>query len=219
MKKQLSAIIGIFLFFCHATDAHAATDDSLDGTYTIEFQPIQSAGKLQGCSLVYSAAALDYTYKQGELLSLKGNISIFGDEKGMLLNFKIGVVENLAKNPTFVEPHFAYLQTSNSSTNEVESKSFASDIPGYKIFVYSLFEPNITKLYEDMISSGKVTIGFNRKANGMDILVPLNLFIRDARLEGNAVKREHSMEMLNAFSSCSSKLIDSVLKKLQEKPN
>lgn len=196
--------------------AAIAADDSIAGTHSVVFQPVQVRGELQGCTLVYRAAQFDYAYLEGRPVVAIGNIGIqqFGTQ--MLFSLKVGLKDLLGNNP-MVRPTFAYLQTKSSSTAKVKQESRAGD-DGFQLFAYSFFDPSVQKVIEEMTESGRVTLAFNRKKNGMDVLVPIDLDVIDATYPGgNVVQRKRSGETLGAFMGCYLKLIEQAQSSLQKK--
>ncbi len=62
-------------------------------------------------------------------------------------------------------------QTPHGTT--AESKFGQNDSePGFRLFVYQLNE-DILNVHIDILNGEPVTIGFNRKKDGLDVLVPL----------------------------------------------
>jgi len=199
-----------------AANAQSA-DDSVFGTHWVIFEPVQVAGELQGCSLVYLAVQADRRYLNGDQVAINGSINIstaLDNKLGMML--KVGL-RNLSKGTPFERPYFAYLQTTSFSTNKVRQQSKDGD-PGYKLFVYNVAEPTILKMLEEMLSTGKVSIGYNRKKDGLDVLVPLDLFVADSDYTGDGkVIRKTSPDGLLKFHECFSQVAERLLNKIGEK--
>jgi hypothetical protein len=196
--------------------AHAQTDDSIAGAHAVTFQPVQAGGTLIGCSLVYRAVQFDHAYLGGKPVVALGNIGLNQTEGKMALTLKMGV-KPLAGNSPFVSPTFTYLQTKNASTAKVKQAGREIET-GFRYVVYSFFEPTIQQVVNDMIESGKVTLAFNRKLNGMDVLVPIDLDVIDTTYPGgNSVARVRSKETMNDFLACFTKLLDQAMVSLDKK--
>lgn len=211
MKKF---IVGMMLG-CAVLSAKAA-DESIAGTHSVTFQPVQAAGTLIGCSLIYRAAQFDHVYLGGTPVIALGNIGIKQVGANMALTLKVGV-KPLTGNSPFVSPTFAYLQTKNASTAKVKQTGQEVE-KGFRYVVYSFFEPSVQQVIDEMIESGKVTLAFNRKLNGMDVLVPIDLDVIDATYPGgNSVARVRSKDTMNDFLVCYLKLLDQAKTNLGKK--
>ncbi len=193
-----------------------SADDSVFGTHWVRFEPLQVSGELQGCSLVYMAVQADHLYLNGDQVAVNGAISIRttpGNRLGMV--FKVGL-KNLSKNTAFERPYFAYLQTTGFSTSKVWQQARDGD-PGYKLFVYNATEPTTQKMLLEMMSTGKVTVGYNRKKERADVLVPLDLFVADSEYTADEkVIRKTSPDGLLKFNECFSQVAERSLNKIRQ---
>jgi hypothetical protein len=61
----------------NAERAAALDTSQFAGTVSVEFHPMQAAGVLGGCTLVYTLAQQDFVYRNGTLISIVGNIAYF----------------------------------------------------------------------------------------------------------------------------------------------
>lgn len=85
------------------------------------------------------------------------------------------------------------------------------------MFAYAL-DTSVTELLGEMIASNKVTIGFNRKEKGMDVLVPIDLDVIDAEYtDDRKVIRKRSKETMLNFDKCGIKLSEQMLSNLDKK--
>ena len=191
-------IAGTFDFAC-------AQDDSIYGTVKVAFQPVLSLGNTWGCTFVYSAVYPDDIYLKGTPVAIDGNISLFQFGEKLGLQLKIGV-KKLAGVGSIKPPNFAYLKTENYSTEKARQVIRDGDA-GHRLFDYSLYEPQVVGVYNEMLSSGKVTVVFNRKKDGKDVLVPVDLRVIDSDvLKRKRVNRVISDKSLHAFAGCAAKL-------------
>jgi hypothetical protein len=195
---------------------HAQGDDSITGTHAVTFQPTQVGGNLIGCALMYRVVQFDHTYLGGAPIVAVGNIALNQSGGSLGLSFKMGV-KNLAGDAPFVSPNFAYLQTKNASTAKV--KQVGKEVEkGFRYTVYSFFDPTVQAVFDDIIATQKVTLAFNRKANGLDVLIPVDLDVIDATYPGgNKVTRVKSKETMNDFLGCFEKLIAQAESSLNKK--
>lgn len=185
--------------------ARAEADNSAFGTYPIAFQSVQAGGTLKGCSLVYTALVADFAYLRGQPVMVNGNISTFHESGSVVLGFKVGVKE-IGEGKQWTRPHFAYLQTASRSSAKERGVQKDAD-EGYRLFVYSLYEPKILELLGELVESRRVTLAFNRKEGGLDVLVPLELDVIEANSVGTKVTRKRSGERVSEFLACFQKLL------------
>jgi hypothetical protein len=192
-----------------------AADDSIFGTHWVKFQPIQAGGVLQGCELVFMTVTADRIYLNGNHVAVNGSIVLRGlDNGGLGLALKVGL-KDLTLGSPFERPAFAYLQTASVSTAKVKQQSFDSDA-GYKFFVYSAADTAILETLKELMSAGKVTIGYNRRSGGRDVLVPLDLTVVDSEYTTDQkVLRRRSPDAALGFADCTGKVLDSILGKLK----
>lgn len=214
--KFFSYAAAMLCFSAQASVALAQGDDSIFGTHSVVFQPLQVGGELQGCTLVYRAVQTDSAYLGGKSIVIVGNIGIIQFGANLRLKLKVGVKELVGNRP-FVRPNFAYLQTKSHSTAKAKQKAIDGD-EGFSLFVYSLYDPSVLALYVEMMDLGKVTVAFNREKNGIDVLVPVDLDVIDAKYPGgDSVVRQRSKKTLANFSDCSLTLMNQTLRSLDKK--
>lgn len=206
-------IVGMVLG-CAVLSAKAA-DDSIAGAHSVTFQPVHAGGTLLGCSLVYRAVQFDHAYLGGKPVVAVGNIGVYQTDGKMAFTLKVGV-KPLTGNSPFVSPTFTYLQTKNASTAKVKQTGQEVE-KGFRYVVYSFFDPTVQQIIDEIIESGKVTLAFNRKPNGMDVLVPIDLDVIDATYPGgNSVARVRSKETMNDFLVCYKKLLNQAMTSLKK---
>lgn len=188
-------------FFSAQVSVAGQDDDSIYGTYSVVFEPVQIGGELQGCTLAYKAVRADNAYLGGKPVVIVGNIGIGQFGTDLVLMMKVGVKE-LVGDHSFVRPNFAYLQTESHSTAKANQQT-KDGAEGFSLFFYSLYDPPVTSLFTEMMDSKKVTIAFNRIKNGIDVLVPVDLDVVDVEYPGgNSIVRKRSKETLANFSVC-----------------
>jgi len=66
--------LSILLTLVFVGFANAQEDDSIVGTISVSFQPIQVSGELQGCTLVYNAVQNDFAYLKGSQVVSIGHL-------------------------------------------------------------------------------------------------------------------------------------------------
>jgi hypothetical protein len=215
--QKWTCLIAAAIVACTATPLQALDLSSLTGTMEVQFQPMQSEGIKEGCTLVYRAVGQDHAYRKGNLISLAGNIAYMRNNQrsNIVLSFKIGMIDSLDPNAKPEPPFFAYIQTPHGTTAGSKALQYDSDMPGFRLFVYQLDE-DILKIYEDILSGASVTIGLNRKKGGLDVLVPLDLRVAESTIAADgSIKRRRSNEMLHQFAVCNDEVTEQVQKQLE----
>ena len=208
----LARAVVIVCLSAQASFAIGQDDESIYGTHSVVFQPGQSSGVLHSCTLVYRATQADYAYRNGNPVMIVGNIGVRRFDTKMILTLKIGVMDIDVPNAPFTRPYFAYLQTPNATTANSHSETRDGD-EGFRLIAIGLNDTTGKLLFE-MLESGKVTIGFNRKKDGLDVLVPIDLKVFDAEYpdSGNVV-RKRSNDAITQFLECYRELLEQGISK------
>lgn len=219
MLSRLPALAAWVIWLVTVSPAQAIDPSIFVGTIDVKFQPMQSAGVREGCSLVYNVVGQDHAYRQGKLISLIGNITFATkkDRSNVGLALKVVTINAFDKKAKPESPFFAYLQTSHGTT--ARSKSFqydSPDTPGARIFLYRLDE-DVMKVLEDITSGAPVTIGFNRRKGGMDVLVSLDLSVAETTATDSGFNHRHSDEMVEQFALCNGELAKQASAQLEAK--
>jgi hypothetical protein len=135
-------------------------------------------------------------------------------ENGLALTLKLGL-KDFATASGFERPAFAYLQTVGATTAKVPQQSRDGE-PGYKLFIYRVADADSMTVVEELMTSGKISIGYNRKGDGIDVVVPLDLMVVDSEYkEPQTVLRTRSPAAAEGFSGCALKIIDRVLGRIK----
>jgi hypothetical protein len=187
----------------------AQDEGSIFGTNSVSFVPIQVGGSLRGCTLVYEAVVADHAYLGGDPVLAVGNLTVHVQDINVTLALKLGVRNILARAQQFEAPHFAYLQTANSSTAKLRYVS-AEGEEGFRLFVMRL-DDQALKLLMEALQAGKVVVGFNRKENGLDVLVPVDFAIVKTEVSGDKVVRTRSSESTKSFTQCVLKVVEEAM--------
>src|SRR5437868_13331551 len=114
--QKWACLIAAAIVASTATQVHALDLTSFVGTVLVEFQPVQSAGIKEGCTLVYRVVGRDYAYGKGKLITLDGNIAYMANPQTVGLLFKVGIRDSLNSKKHIAPTFFAYLQTPNGTT-------------------------------------------------------------------------------------------------------
>lgn len=187
----------------------ADDSESLIGTHQVSFMPMQRAGYLVGCQLVFMAVQRDFAYMGGAHVTLNGSIFVTGSDGRIAITLKLGVAE--FKEPLqFERPHFAYLQTGNGSTARSLHQTTDGD-PGFRMITFP-FDENGVKVMSDVVDEMSVTIGFNRNERGVDVLTPIDLSVSDTSfIPPDRFVRNHSMDAAIGYAECVQSLISGMI--------
>jgi hypothetical protein len=199
--QKWTCLIAAAIVASTATPLHALDLSSFAGTMEVEFQPMQSAGLKKGCTLVYRVVGQDHAYREGSLISLAGNIGYQANEERTLigLSLKVGMINSLDPSSQPEAPFFAYIQSPHGTTARSKFVEFDSpDRPGFRYFVFQL-DDNAIHVYQDIADGTPVTIGFNRRKGGLDVLVPLDLHVAESTLAADG-----SLSVVDPMKCCSS---------------
>jgi hypothetical protein len=203
---RLRSVILAFLVST-GTAVAAPEGDSLFGTHWVQFQPVQVRGELRGCELVYLSVVADHAYLEGWQVAVNGSISVrsIGDRLALVL--KVGL-RSLGLDGPFERPAFAYMQTENWSTAKAVHQ-IADGEGGYKILMYSLLDNNALQVLSELVGSGHMMIGYNRTADGLDVLVPIDITVVDSLYtDDGKVVRQRSPSVAGGFADCVSDLVN-----------
>lgn len=209
-QRTISLTVFVFTMFAFGLTANAQNLSQLAGTYSVEFQPVTSGGKLQGCSLIYNVVFLDYAYLKGAPVLAVGNITYAVSQNAPGLSLKLGLNEMLNQSHIPESPNYAYLKTKNGTTAGVKYVSADSDLPGYKMFVYQLNSTSIPIL-GDLLDRRNPTIGFNRSKGGIDATFEIDLTVEDTgEYKDGKLQRRYSNDAIHGFSKCFAELTSSL---------
>ena len=210
----MKRIIAAAFLACSAFAVAASTDTGMEGTHWVQFQPQQSMGELEGCSLVFLTVVRDFKYKNGDYNALNGSIMLSGGKNNLVISFKVGAKDMNAGTP-FERPAFAYIQTKNATTAKSALSTFDGD-PGYSFYVYNANDKEPLQMLMDVMANSGVQIGYNFRVGGLDVLAPLDLFVVNSKLDSEMkVSRQTSPDILISFGQCVETVVASVLKDLK----
>lgn len=203
MKKLL---LNAFILLCAiSVQADSYTDSirSLDGTIESTFEEQTVQGKLQNCSLGYKNIVFDHSYYKGAPFVVHGSIGVALNARDQMLTSLKVITNKMQPTKGGLEmrpqrPYFAYLKSPYGVTNVSGFISKTnSDTPG-GIFEVFNFDDSFLKILDGIIESQKVIVVFNRHKGGMDVQVPVDLSVVDAKNDGTKVRdANHLLEFVN----------------------
>jgi hypothetical protein len=192
-----------------------AQSDSSTGTIFVNHNQIQASGDLVGCELEFLATVKDVVYLNGNLIAVNGSIGVNNTNNGLIFSLKIGL-KDLAADSSFLRPTFAYIQTENYSTAKTKQISYDAD-NGYRLIAYNATDSTILKVLMEIMDNKKVSVCYNRRTKGRDVIVPIDMTVSSAKISDIAViNRQHSQKALLGFSSCMKSVFDSYLSGIKD---
>lgn len=197
-KTALMLALGFF-----SCNTLAENYDAFVGTMRVNFQPLSHGGVAYGCSLLFNSINLDYAYKQGKPVQGVGNFSYMVTSPTQFgMSLKLGVSDVLDGKNKVEAPFFAYIKTPNGTTGGMKNISNDSDTKGFRMFVPVVNESSMAVLF-DLVDGKNAEIGFNRKKDGMDAMLPLDLTVEDTVADSEGLlKRQHSRLAIDGFNKC-----------------
>lgn len=187
-----------------------------DGTYDVFFQEVTKAGRLEGCSLVFSALARDYVHFNGEQFILNGNVAIQtfkGDD--LYFTAKLGLKRLLNQKAGHLPPAEFYVASGGYSTAG-KAKFADSDVPGYRLLITDL-DDAVPKMLSAISETGKFRLGFNQKPGGMDLNSTIDVSVSLTRDANGNAQRLVNHETQRDFGDCVARLADAVMSRLNKR--
>jgi len=187
----------------------AMNDDSIYGTHTIQFAPVDIGG-LEGCVLVYRAVQADHAHAPGKSVVIVGHIGVLrtpGQKPILALKIK---VRDLVLNPVATRPHVAYLRSDSWST--ARSDWAARDlVDDFRAFGVALSDDPAVAVLREMLDKAKVTVVVKRTEDDMELQFPLDLMVSNAEpIPGGTYRRMRSPEGLAKFRRCVEEVLETV---------
>lgn len=154
----------------------AAAQGMDNGTVDVYFQRITAAGKLEGCSLVFTTVTSDTAYLRGAQVLINGSLAMRLTNNTILYSGKLGTRDLagvLSGQGKWSAPTHFHFSSRNGST-AASGKIAQSETEGYRLLIGPV-DSQFQKFLGDLADSGEFTVGFNRKPDGQDVLAPVNL--------------------------------------------
>jgi hypothetical protein len=198
--------------------AGAQSIDDVYGTFDVEFQATSAQGEVLGCHLNYKSIIQDFIYNQGAPYAVFGNIGVGISEgkRNLVVSTKVITNQMNFKNSNAplipAKPYFAFLQSPSGANN---AKSFIKGMDSETkggIFSVFKFDKVFVEIYTQILEKRAVSIVFNRKKNGQDIVVPIDLTVVSTNEKGGKTRSD---KMVNDFGECVSGLLREVSKTKQ----
>lgn len=221
MKKRFGYIAALLSLLAGGPVA-ATTIDKLLGTVFVKFSEQRREGRFEGCSMEYSSLFRDHTYAQGAVYALFGSFSVTMHSSGVpLMGLKVGTQRAVAKSDGSglefkpERPNFAYLSNDNGVNNaKAMINSMDSDTEGARFFVFDFLADESSTIAATLSTTNKVNIVFNRRKDGTDISIPIDLTVVNTKDDG---KRTRNLSQMMAYDKCVLKVLNEAQKILEKK--
>ena len=183
------------------------------GTYEVYFQPLSIAGKLEGCSLVFTGLVRDFFYSKGAQVIVNGSIGYrtLNRPDSLMFAAKLGtkpLMQGGGSSDWVAPSHFHFATKSASSAGKGK---LVDGEPGYRLLVTHA-DRDMLRFLEEMVDAGGFVVGFNRKPGGQDVLLRIQLDVsvtEDA--SGNTVQVRNE-ETVADFMTCIGQLVSAIKK-------
>lgn len=199
--KKLLALAALPLAFAARTQDH--------GTYDVSFQQLSTAGRIEGCSLVFTGLVRDSHYLRGEPVVLTGSIALRTLDRPDTLVFtgKLGTKPLSPPGAAWEAPSHLHFKT--KTANSAGKGKILDGEPGYRLLLAKA-DADLMRFVEEMLQQGGFVVGFNRKPGGQDVLAPIQLNVSAGTdASGNSIQRRNDKTAAD-FADCLGRLVDSL---------
>lgn len=162
-------------------------------------------GELESCGFDFQAVAFDHVYNKGEPFILNGNFSFRkSGDSNFAIAYKVGtfIVENGALTPK--APNLVWIKL--GPTLIKPDRILNAETPGYGLYVSS-FTPQVAKGLEEIVNQRKISVGFNRLKDGLDLVVPVDLNVRETNADTGKTKQKKDLALGREFAECLTKIL------------
>ncbi|OYU91834.1 MAG: hypothetical protein CFE29_02995 [Bradyrhizobiaceae bacterium PARB1] len=177
--------------------------EMMAGTTAVLAYPQFADGQLGSCLIEFSAITQDNVYRQGAYSKFFGSFGVMQAKGNLAVTLKVVVHDINIKTGEFKpnSPANSYFIFGAQSSKAELVGNYPSDTPGAQFSVFRPL-PTFEKLSE-ALDKGVVSVAFNRKDGGMDLIVPIDVTVVSTSDTG---KRSHSSKMVDDFYKCSAEL-------------
>ena len=203
MKLLEKAIVLMFVLLVFPRPAFA---QSVAGMIRASSDVITKNGEIAGCSMGFTVAFADHTYRNGGISVIDGSFDLKMDvnprltAKFVLTDFMVGASGTTSRPSA---PVNVYLETKSGQIIKSPLKPIESETPGGILTVLP-FNSDTVKILNDITFSGNLTLLVSRKIDGRDLRVPLDFGVVSVN---DHVQRIRSREAQDGFLRCQSALL------------
>ena len=198
--RMLCLLLCGFTAITHAAnDAELQSTLAIKGTVSVTSDSITAQGDPVSCGFSFTALHVDDIYKSGAPIKVAGSFAIRRMKKQLFLLYKIGVFDMVGLKLTPAPPFFVWMRFGKvliKATNKANS-----DSPGYILFTAPLPE-DPKPLLDALAQQHEVTLGFNRRNGGADVVLNLDMSVRNTYFETTGVRPESDPSLGPAVIKC-----------------
>lgn len=210
--KKISLALSL-LWVCHVSAVEQSREidqlaNKMIGTIHAGGQRVSNDGELKGCGMDFIALGRDFSTKRGSLYKAVGSY-YFRNVNGIpQFWLKLGVFDiNLEKPGNEKSSAIGNAHVASNGNMALKPKlKIDSDSPGFFIYIFESTE-TAAKVWGEFLQSGKLIIGFNRKAGQQDVTFTFDGTLSSAKVIGNEFIRQQSRDQLDEVGNCTSQLI------------
>lgn len=199
----LGALAGLVHFdtMAQASDSILQIARALEGTAYVVSMNQYREGTLDSCGFEFKVMTFDNAYKRGAPIAINGSFALrkFGP-KQVAVTYKVGTFNVSDAGGMQPEaPNYAWIKLGTVVVKP--GQTMASDTPGYKLYMAGLNAETAAAL-DAIVEQRQVLVGFNRSDGGLDVVVPIDLSVRDTTVSGDKVVRKRDDQLGKAFALC-----------------
>lgn len=172
----------------------------MEGTLLVTPMNQYREGIVDACGFEFKALAFDHVYKGGDPFILMGSFAIrqFNNES-LAIAYKVGTSSWSGGELKPEAPNMAWFKFGDQI---FKSKTISdSEADGYKLYAVGLND-KFYKILPVISNQQQVVVGFNRLDGGLDVVVPLDLNVRDTNLVKDIVIRKKDKIVGAEFNKC-----------------
>jgi hypothetical protein len=215
MKRAIAALI-LFSSLL-GTVAHSEVSaefkliaQEMQGTLSVKPMMQYKEGVVDACGFDFTAMAFDYSYKGGDPFILNGSFAVRQYRSETLaIAYKVGTLVWSGDELKPEAPHMAWIKFGK---HIFKSKTVSdSDSDGYRLYAVGMSNEfkNIIPVIQ---KQQEVFVGFNRKDGGLDVVVKLDLNVRETNAVKDKFVRTRDKNLGPEFIACFGELLN-VIKK------
>ncbi len=198
MKKWPGLLLAVTL----SASAQSPLQPDDVGTIYIQSHKETADGKLRACGLEFAVISRDFATKGGDTFTAVGSYYVRAGDSFVGWTLKLGIRDGVKQVQS--APAGAFLRAKDGLPPP-KSVRTDSDTPGFALFVGAVEDTQV-QLLEDILTKNRAVLGFSRQKGQQDVNVDIDFTVRDSKIASGRIVRDHSPEMVNSFSQCTTQL-------------
>lgn len=178
---------------------------SLEGTTYVIPMNQSIEGTINACGFEFKALTFDSVYKNGEPIVINGSFALRkAGPNQVFLTYKLGTFNYVNSELVPEAPNFAWIKLGDVLVRP--EKTAQAETEGFRLYISTL-KSNTAKGLEAIVKQQKVTVGFNRRDGGLDVVIPLDMSVRDTEISGEKTVRTRDDKLGKGFAVCIRELL------------